>query len=155
MNPRSRGSIRLANADPESAPLLDPNYYGDPRDRSVMVAGLDAAREIGRTAALERWRGEEILPGPHVLDVAEVSTYLDESLRTYSHQVGTCRMGTDEMAVVDTNLRVHGIEGLRVADASVMPSLVSANTNATVYGIAERATALIVGQAGRPLAPGV
>jgi choline dehydrogenase-like flavoprotein len=140
---RSRGSVRLAGPRPGTAPLLDPNYYADPHDLQVMTAGLRASRAIGNAAALDPWRGEEVLPGPEVQDDDRVRRYLYKSLRTYSHQVGTCRIGTDEMAVVDTELRVRGISGLRVADASVMPSIVSANTNATVYGIAERAAALI------------
>ena len=145
MTPRSRGSIRLASADPESAPRLDPNYYGDHHDLDVMAAGLRVAREIGSATAMNPWRGEEILPGPGVRADDAVRTYLRASLRTYSHQAGTCRMGTDAMAVVGPDLRVRGIEGLRVADASVMPSLVSANPVATVYAIAERAAALIHG----------
>ncbi|MDP9841485.1 GMC family oxidoreductase [Streptosporangium lutulentum] len=143
MAPRSRGSVRLAGAGPGTAPLLDPNYYGDPHDLEVMTVGLRVARAIGCTAALDAWRGAEVLPGPEVKDDDSVRAYLYRSLRTYSHQVGTCRMGADDMAVVDTGLRVRGIDGLRVADASVMPSVVSANTNATVYAIAERAAALI------------
>jgi choline dehydrogenase-like flavoprotein len=139
----SRGSVRLASADPAVAPLVDPNYYADPRDLDVMAAGLQVARAMGRTAALQSWRSQDVLPGPDVRGLQRVRDYLYKSLRTYSHHVGTCRIGTDDMAVVDTSLRVHGIEGLRVADASVMPSIVSANTVATVYGIAERAAALI------------
>ncbi|WP_371784755.1 GMC family oxidoreductase [Streptosporangium subroseum] len=145
MAPRSRGSVRLAGARPGTAPRLDPSYYGDPRDLTVMAEGLRVARAIGSTAALAEWRGAEVLPGPQVRDGDDdaVRAYLYGSLRTYSHQVGTCRIGADDMAVVDTALRVRGIDGLRVADASVMPSIVSANTNATVYAIAERAAALI------------
>jgi choline dehydrogenase-like flavoprotein len=145
MTPRSRGSIRLADAQPDTAPLLDPNYYGDPRDIEVMAAGLRIARAIGQADALAPWRADEVLPGPEVRDDDDdaVRRYLVQSLRTYSHQVGSCRIGTDDLAVVDTDLRVRGIDGLRVADASVMPSIVSANTNATVYGIAERAAELI------------
>ena len=139
----SRGSVRLASADPAAPPLIDPNYYADPRDLEVMAAGLRVARAMGRTAAFLPWRSQEVLPGSDVHDDNRVRTYLYQSLRTYSHHVGTCRIGTDDMAVVDTSLRVHGIDGLRVADASVMPSIVSANTIATVYGIAERAAALI------------
>jgi choline dehydrogenase len=110
-----------------------------------MAAGLRMARAIGRSDALAPWRAEEVLPGPgvHEDDAEAVRRYLFQSLRTYSHQVGSCRMGTDDMAVVDIELRVRGIDGLRVADASVMPSIVSANTNATVYGIAERAADLV------------
>jgi len=145
ITPASRGSVRLASADPAAPPRVDPNYYADPRDLDVMAAGLRVARAMGRSAALQPWRVQEVLPGPDVHDLDRVRTYLYKSLRTYSHHVGTCRIGTDDLAVVDTSLRVHGIQGLRVADASVMPSIVSANTIATVYGIAERAAALIRG----------
>jgi choline dehydrogenase len=146
MLPRSRGSVRLAGAEPGTPPLIDPNYYADPRDLHVLAAGLRAAREIGRAAALDQWRGEEVLPGPDVDDDAGLRAYLRQNLRTYAHPGGTCRIGTDEEAVVDTDLRVRGISGLRVADASVMPSAPSANTNATVYAIAERAAGLIQAQ---------
>jgi choline dehydrogenase-like flavoprotein len=143
MLPGSRGSVRLASAEPGTPPLIDPNYYGDPRDLETFAAGLRAAREIGRAAALDPWRGEEVLPGPDVNGDASLRAYLRRNLQTYSHPGGTCRIGTDGEAVVDTDLRVHGISGLRVADASVMPSAPSANTNATVYAIAERAADLI------------
>ncbi|MFD0133962.1 GMC family oxidoreductase [Streptomyces sp. NPDC127159] len=144
--PRSRGTVRLTGASPGSPPRLDPNYYGDPHDVEVMAAALRWARELGRSAPLAPWRGAEVLPGPavHEDDPRSIRDYLYKSLRTYSHQVGTCRIGADDMAVVDADLRVRGVEGLRVGDASVMPSLVSANTVASVYGIAERAADLIL-----------
>jgi choline dehydrogenase len=153
MLPRSRGSVRLAGAEPGTPPLIDPNYYADPRDLHAFAAGLRAAREIGRAAALDPWRGEEVLPGPGVNDDAGLRAYLRQNLQTYSHPGGTCRIGTDAQAVVDTELRVHGISGLRVADASVMPSAPSANTNATVYAIAERAAALIQAQSPAAATP--
>jgi choline dehydrogenase-like flavoprotein len=143
MLPRSRGTVRLASAEPGTPPLIDPNYYADPHDLHAFAAGLRAAREIGRAAALDQWRGEEVLPGPGVNDDASLRAYLRRNLGTYAHPGGTCRIGTDGDTVVDTDLRVHGISGLRVADASVMPSAPSANTNATVYAIAERAADLI------------
>jgi choline dehydrogenase-like flavoprotein len=146
MLPRSRGSVRLASAEPGTPPLIDPNYYADPRDLHAFTAGLRAAREVGRAPALDLWRGQEVLPGPDVNDDAGLRAYLRRNVRTYSHPGGTCRIGSDGDAVVDTELRVHGISGLRVADASVMPSAPSANTNATVYAIAERAAALIRAQ---------
>ena len=102
MAPRSRGSVRLADADPESAPRLDPDYYGDHRDLDVMAAGLRVARAIGNATALAPWRDEEVLPGPGVQADDAARTYLRQSLRTYSHQAGTCRIGTDATAVVDT-----------------------------------------------------
>ena len=143
MLPGSRGSVRLGAADPGTPPLIDPDYYADPRDLETFTAGLRAAREVGRAAALDAWRGEEVLPGPDVNDESSLRAYLRRNLQTYSHPGGTCRIGTGADAVVDTELRVHGISGLRVADASVMPSPPSANTNATVYAIAERAADLI------------
>jgi choline dehydrogenase len=146
MLPRSRGTVRLASAEPGTPPLIDPNYYADPRDLETFAAGLRAAREIGRAAALDPWRGEEVLPGPDVNDDASLRAYLRRNLSTYAHPGGTCQMGTDGHAVVGTDLRVRGISGLRVADASVMPSAPSANTNATVYAIAERAADLIQAQ---------
>jgi choline dehydrogenase len=146
MLPRSRGTVRLASAEPGTPPLIDPNYYADPRDLHVFVAGIRAAREIGRAAALDEWRGEEVLPGPGVNDDASLRAYLRRNLSTYAHPGGTCRIGTDADSVVGTDLRVHGISGLRVADASLMPSAPSANTNATVYAIAERAATLIQAQ---------
>ncbi|MFD1522914.1 GMC family oxidoreductase [Pseudonocardia yunnanensis] len=145
MSPRSRGSVRLASADPEAVPLVDPNYLGDDRDVETMTAGLRLAREIGCAEALAPWRGEEAPAVPDPDDPAAVRAYLQGSLMPYFHYAGTCRIGIDDMAVVDPELRVRGLDGLRVADASVMPSVVSANTNATVCAIAERAAALIAG----------
>jgi choline dehydrogenase len=142
MTPRSRGSVRLASARPDMAPLLDPNYFGDSRDLEMMVAGLRLAREIGDQSALVSWREAEVAPGPGAAGSA-LPEYLRAATESYYHPVGTCRIGSEEMCVVDTDLRVRGISGLRVADASVMPSIPSANTLATVLAIAERAASLI------------
>jgi choline dehydrogenase-like flavoprotein len=143
MRPVSRGSVRLADAAPDTAPVIDPNYYTALGDLDAVAAGLRAARTIGAAPALDRWRGEEVLPGPEVHDELSLRAYPLRNLRSYSHYAGTCRIGVAEDSVVDPDLRVHGIGGLRVADASVMPTPVSANTNATVYAIAERAADLI------------
>ncbi|RJQ77741.1 choline dehydrogenase [Pseudonocardiaceae bacterium YIM PH 21723] len=137
MLPFSRGSVELTSADPLDPPKVDARLLSDPRDLDTMVAGLRIAREIGRARALDPWRGTEILPGPD----ADLRRYAYDSARTYFHPVGTCRIG----GVVDTDLRVHGLAGLRIADASVLPTLPSANTNATVYAIAEKAADLIRG----------
>lgn len=145
MAPRSRGSVRMRSADPRIGPRLDPNYLSDSRDIDVLVTGLDLARAIGRAGALDLWRGAEVHPGADTSTENTLRAYLLSALQTYHHPVGTCRIGDDETAVLDTELRVRGIEGLRVADASVMPSIVSGNTMATVYGIAERAAGLIGG----------
>jgi choline dehydrogenase-like flavoprotein len=143
MSPRSRGTVRLADADPGSSPVLDPNYFGDDRDMDTMITGLRLAREIGQASALDDWRNAEVGPGPDITDDEGLRGYVRRTLASYSHPVGTCRMGTDPLAVVDLELRVHGIDGLRIADSSVIPSIPSANTAATVYGIAERAAELI------------
>ncbi|MCH6171396.1 GMC family oxidoreductase [Pseudonocardia alaniniphila] len=142
MAPRSRGTVRLARARPDAAPLLDPNYLGDSHDLEMMVTGLRLAREIGNQSSLGSWRDAEVAPGPGA-DGSTSREYLRAATQSYYHPVGTCRIGSDEMSVVDTDLRVRGISGLRVADASVMPSIPSANTLATVVAIAERAASLI------------
>jgi choline dehydrogenase len=139
MSPHSRGSLRLASADPTAAPLIDSGYLNSDRDVDALMAGLDTVREIGSAPSLKAWRGKEAIPG----DAVPLRSYLRDNLMPYFHYVGTCRIGTDSMAVVDDTLRVRGITGLRVADASVIPSIPSANTNATVCAIAERAAALI------------
>lgn len=143
MQPFSRGTVRLASASPDAAPLVAPRYLTDPSDLDAITRGLDIAREIPRATALKPWLAQEIAPGPGVMDNAALRAYANASVLSCNHPVGTCRIGTDDLAVVDPELRVHGVSGLRVADASVMPSIVSANTNATVYAIAERAAELI------------
>lgn len=143
MRPRSRGTLRLSGAEAGTSPLLDPKYFGDDHDLTTMVAGLRLAREIGRASALDPWHGQEVAPGPDVDGNADLRAFACRTLTSYMHPVGTCRIGADDMAVVDTDLRVRGIGGLRVADGSVLPSIPSANTNATVYAIAERAAELI------------
>jgi choline dehydrogenase-like flavoprotein len=107
---------------------------------AAMVSGVHLVREIGAAHALDGWRGEEVLPGPAAYEDASIRSYPRDSLGSYCHPVGTGRIGHDSYAVVDTDLRVRGIDGLRVADASVFPS---ANTNATTYAVAERAAALL------------
>jgi choline dehydrogenase len=143
MAPHSRGSVQLRSALPQTEPRLDPNYFSDPRDIGVLVAGLDLARVIGRASALAPWRSAEVYPASAKLNGDGVRAYLRRAVQTYHHPVGTCRIGEDAAAVVDADLRVRGIDGLRVVDASVMPSIVSGNTMASVYGIAERAASFI------------
>ncbi|SNY64663.1 GMC family oxidoreductase [Paractinoplanes atraurantiacus] len=144
MMPHSRGTVRLAGAAPGSHPLLDPNYYGDPRDLDAVVAGIRLARRIGRGAALDDWRDTEVIPGPATDDEDALRDYARRAVASYCHPVGTLAMGDGPAAVVDTGLRVRGFAGLWVADASVMPAIPSGNTNATVYAIAERAAELLL-----------
>jgi choline dehydrogenase len=143
MRPASRGSVRLASSRAEDAPIIDPAYLTDDRDIERFLVGLRMARQVGEASAMKPWCAGELDPGPDAHDDDALITYLRSNTDTYFHPVGTCRMGADDMAVVDPMLRVHGIEGLRVADASIMPSIPSANTNATVLAIAERAADLI------------
>lgn len=141
--PESRGFIRIRSADPTEAPLIQPNYLATENDRSTMVEGLRIARRLFATAAMRPFVGTEALPGAAVQSRDEWLAYIREKAGTGFHASGTCRMGADPMAVVDPTLCVHGIGALRVVDASVMPTVVSGNTNAATIMIAEKATDLI------------
>jgi choline dehydrogenase len=143
MTPASRGSVRLAGADPDRAPLIDPGYLTDPGDVARMTAGLRVAREIGSAPAFAAFRDKELFPGRATRTDRDCHAYLRSTVTSYFHPAGTCAMGSDAMSVVDAQLRVHGVANLRIADASVMPSLVSGNTNATVLAISERAAQFV------------
>jgi len=147
LRPRSRGTVRLASGDPRAAPLIDPNYWAEPRDRELAIAGLRLAREIMRQPALQRFVLGERLPGPVLQSDAELVEYACAHAKTDHHPVGTCRIGRadDPDSVVTPDLRLIGLDGLRVADASVMPTLPSSNTNAPVIMIAEKAADHILG----------
>jgi len=138
IRPQSRGRLWLRSADPTRAPALDPHYLQDPADAAALLASLRISREVGASAALSDWRAGEIAPGPDVQTDADLLGYGRRNLITYHHQVGTCKMGIDRFAVVAPDLRVHGVDGLRVADASVMPAVTSGNTNAPSMMIGER-----------------
>ena len=138
IRPLSRGRLRLRSADPVENPVLDPEYLSEPADVAALLASLKLSREIGQARALKDWRAREIAPGPDVRTDEELVEYGMRNLITYHHQVGTCKMGIDSMAVTTPDLRVRGVPGLRVADASVMPSVTSGNTNAPTIMIAER-----------------
>ena len=143
MQPFSRGTLRLSGSTAGDPVIIDPNYFGDERDMLTMVTGLRLARRIGEAAALDDWRTEEYAPGPAVEDDEALRAFVRSSFRSYSHPVGTCAIGDAPTSVVDSQLRVHGVSGLRLADASVMPSIPSNPTAATVYAIAERAAEMI------------
>ncbi len=147
LRPRSRGTVRLASSDPSVAPLIDPNYWADPYDREMSIRGLKLAREIMRQDALKPYVLAERLPGPEVRTEEDYFNYACAHAKTDHHPAGTCRMGADKEAVVDTQLRFNGIAGLRVVDASVMPTVVSSNTNAATIMIAEKAADMIKGAA--------
>ena len=150
LRPRSRGTVRLESADPFAHPLIDPNYFAEEYDRAMSIGGLRIAREIMAQPAFRPYLRVERLPGPEVQSDAEVLAYARGHGKTDYHPVGTCKMGVDPMAVVDPELKVLGLKGLRVCDSSIMPRLVSSNTNAPTLMIGEKAADLVKG-VGREL----
>ncbi len=145
VRPRSRGSVKLASSDPVDAPLIDPNYWSDPHDLEMSLRGLEIAREILTRPALKPFLRREVLPGPDVRSRDALLDYACGMAKTQHHPVGTCRMGHGEMAVVDPELRVYGLDGLRVCDSSIMPKINSSNTNAPTIMIGEKASDMILG----------
>ena len=152
MRPTSRGSLTLRSADPRDRPRLLFNYMATPEDMAAMVTGVRLVRELHAQPALASRGGEELRPGPAIVSDEEVEAWLRETIGTSYHPVGTCRMGPDPdpLAVVDPELKVRGMEGLRVVDASIMPDLVSGNTNAPCIMIGEKAADMILGRAPLP-----
>jgi choline dehydrogenase len=141
----------LASADPFTAPLIDPNLLAAPEDLEPLVRGIRLVRRIFGSPAFARYRAKETAPGNAAVSDADLVAYIRAEAYTVHHPVSTCRMGTDPSAVVDPQLRVAGLDSLRVADASVFPSIIGGNTNAAVVMIAEKAADMILGRA--PLAP--
>ena len=138
LQPTSRGHVHIRSRDPAAAPAITLNYLATEEDKRVAVAGLRFTRRIMAAAALARFQPEEVLPGPALATDAELRRAAGDLGTTIFHPVGTCRMGVDPLAVVDDRLRVRGIQGLRVIDASVMPRITSGNTNAPTVMIAEQ-----------------
>ncbi len=149
--PRSVGTVKLASVDPKTAPLIDPNYLHDPEDVAVLRRAVRIMREIVAQPAFAQFRGPEHAPGVGRQSDEELDVWIRASAQTIYHPVGTCRMGTDPLSVVAPDLKLHGMNGLRVVDASVMPTIVSANTNAATFMIAERAADLIANHAASPV----
>lgn len=143
LRPKSRGELRLANADPRTAPIIDPHYLEAPEDVATLVRGVRLTREFLRQPALADLVSEEVLPGTGVTSAEAVEDFVRQYAKTTYHPVGTCRMGTDKEAVVDPELKLRGAENIWIADASVMPSIVSGNTNAPTIMIGERAAEFI------------
>jgi choline dehydrogenase len=146
LRPESRGTVSIRSPDPATHPAIRPNYLGDPLDQEVLVAALKWGRAMAGQPALARYIDHELNPGAAVQSDAELLDYARTYGTTIYHPVGTCAMGRGPQAVVDPQLRVHGVEGLRVVDASVMPRLVSGNTNAPTIMIAEKASDMIRGR---------
>ena len=143
LRPQSRGEIRLASADPLHPPVIDPNYLAAEYDLKVLIDGIRRGREILGAPAFKQWLTQERLPGAALESDAELESFIRATGETEYHPVGTCKMGSDPMAVVDDRLRVRGLERLRVIDASIMPTLVSGNTNAPTIMIAEKGAAMM------------
>jgi choline dehydrogenase len=147
LRPASRGRLTLRSASPADKVAIHANYLSEPADLDALVAGIRLVREIGAAAPFDPYRANEVFPGEHRATTDAIVASIREKAETIYHPVGTCRMGSDGDAVVDTQLRVRGVTGLRVVDASVMPSLVSGNTNAPTIMIAERVADLMLGAA--------
>lgn len=153
-HPRSRGRIALRSADPAVAPAIDPNYLAEEYDRAMHMEALDWARALGASAAFADWRAEELLPGPSGMSKAERLAFIAKAAYTHHHPVGTCRMGpgdgNGEEAVVGPDLKLRGLEGLYVIDASIIPRIPTGPINAAIIAIAERASDLLRGRAPLP-----
>ena len=148
LRPRSRGSVKIQSDNPADAPLIDPNYLQDPLDRRNSIAGLKLTQEILSQGPLKPFIKAERLPGPDVKTDEDYFDFICEHSKTSHHCAGTCRMGPDDNAVVDTRLRFNGIAGLRIVDNSIMPTVISSNTNAAAIMIGEKASDMIKADQG-------
>lgn len=144
VRPVSRGFLKLSSADPSAELIIDPNYLAEQHDVDALEAGFHMCRDI--INEMQAWPSVELLPGATIKSKSDIQNYLRQSIVTYHHQVGTCKMGIDQMSVVDPELKVYGIDGLRVADASIMPDVISGNTNAPSIMIGEKAADMILNQ---------
>jgi choline dehydrogenase len=146
LRPESRGTIHIKSPDPRTPPAIRPNFLSVPTDQESLVGGMRIARAIVEQPAMDRYRAYEMNPGPNVQTDDEWLDFARRNGQTIYHPVGTCSMGQGPEAVVDPNLKLRGLDGLRIADASVMPTIVSANTQAAVMMIAEKAADLIAAE---------
>jgi choline dehydrogenase len=147
VQPTSRGQVLLASADWRAPPIIEGNHLGTDHDLSAIVRAIEAARELGRQSAFDAVREAEVVPGAKAVSKQDVTDLARTGAASFGHPVGTARIGTDADAVVDSSLRVHNVRGLRVADASVMPTITSGATNAPSIMIGGRAATLITGGA--------
>ena len=148
LRPESTGSIHIQSADPSASPAIRPNFLADEVDRAALIEGMRIARRVGEAPALKQFAEHELYPGSDVQTDDEILAFCRRTGATVFHPVGTCKMGSDAKAVVDERLRVRGVRGLRVADASIMPTLVSGNTNAPAIMIGEHGAAMILADNG-------
>ena len=142
-HPHNIGSVSLRSSDPQDPPIIQMNYLRNQADVQKLIEGIKLVRQLFQTNIFDEFRGKEISPGAEVESDATLETYIRDNCSTVWHPVGTCKMGTDSMAVVDPELRVHGVQGLRVVDASIMPTITTGNTNAPTIMIGEKAADLI------------
>ena len=145
LRPKSRGTVKLRSANPVDSPLVDPNYLGHPDDLKTSAEGVKLSVEMFNQSSLQKYIRKIRFPDSHVKTQKDFEDYARQFGRTSYHPTCTCKMGSDDMAVVDSQLRVRGLEGLRICDSSVMPSLVGSNTNAPTIMIGEKASDLIRG----------
>ena len=150
LRPESRGSIELASADPAAAPLIRPNFLSTPSDRETLRRGVRLVREILAQPDLQSHSATEIAPGADCASDAALDAFIRKSSVTVHHPAGTCKMGIDDMAVVTPELKVRGLEGLRICDSSIMPIVNSSNTNAPTIMIGEKGADLIAGRQPLP-----
>ncbi len=146
LRPMSRGQITLKSKNPQDHPKIEANYLSEPHDLELMLAGFKLQRQILAAKAFDPYRAPEVFPGDAVTSDEDIIEFIREKAESIYHPIGTCKMGNDDMAVVDADLRVHGLSGLRVVDASVMPTLVSGNTNAPTIMMAEKISAKMMSQ---------
>jgi choline dehydrogenase len=143
----STGSIHIKSSDPAEPPAIRFNFLSTDHDRQGVLAAIRKGRELMATSPMKEVTGEEIAPGAHLQKDDELLDWVSKNAETTYHPIGTCRMGADPLAVVDNELRIHGIKGLRVADASIMPTLTSGNTNAPTIMIGEKCAAMVLAAA--------
>ena len=143
LSPKSRGEVLLRNNNPFADPVINPKFFSDESDLEPLIKGLKIARNLIGTEIFRSYEAQEFMPGSHVQTDNELGSYIRENAQTIFHPVGTCKMGVDDMAVVDSQLRVHGINNLRVVDGSIMPTIIGGNTNAPIIMIAEKAADMI------------
>jgi len=144
LKPRSRGWVHVGSSDPLAHPKIDPKYLDDPRDANVLLTGIKAVRRIAGFPALRRLIVRETRPGSAVVSDDQIMDYIRETTQTTWHVVGSCKMGRDREAVVDTELRVRGVSGLRVIDSSIFPTIPSSNTNAPTIALGERGAEMVL-----------
>ena len=144
LRPDSRGTLKVTSSSPSAQPDIVSNYLAQETDKDVLLRGLHLLRKISRQPEFAQFVAREVYPGDDVVTDDELMSYAREVATTIFHPCGTCKMGSDNMAVVDERLRVHGLDGLRVADASIMPTMTSGNTNAPTIMIGEKASDMVL-----------